>query len=86
MRSKIDIYVIDRVREMREAAGMSQEELSEKLGFRSNGFVGQVESAKYSKRYNIQHINKCAIIFNCSPKYFLPEDPFGHAPAEKSII
>ena len=44
MRSKIDIYGIDRVREMREAAEMSQEELSGKLDFRSNGFVGQIES------------------------------------------
>lgn len=76
MRSKIDIYVIDRVREMREAANMSQGELSEKLGFRSNGFVGQIESPAYNKRYNVQHINKCAAIFNCSPKDFLPEVAF----------
>jgi transcriptional regulator with XRE-family HTH domain len=76
MRSKIDIYVIDRVREMRVAHEMSQEELSIKAGFRSNGFVGQAESLKYNKRYNIQHINRFARIFGCSPKDFLPENPY----------
>lgn len=72
MRTAIDIYVIDKVREMREAANMTQEDLSEKAGFKSNGFVGQAESPKYSKRYNVQHINKFAQIFNCSPREFLP--------------
>lgn len=73
MKSAVDLYVIDRVREKRIAANLSQEELSIRAGFRSNGFVGQVESMNYSKRYNIQHLNKFAWIFNCSPKDFLPE-------------
>ncbi len=75
MNSKIDIYVIDKVRAIRIAHKMSQEELSIKAGFRSNGFVGQAESFKYNKRYNMQHINKFAQIFNCSPKDFLPDSP-----------
>ncbi|MBN9379931.1 MAG: helix-turn-helix transcriptional regulator [Chitinophagaceae bacterium] len=75
MKSKIDIYVIDKVREMRIAHNMSQEELSIKAGFRSNGFVGQAESFKYNKRYNIQHLNSFARIFNCSPKDLLPDTP-----------
>ena len=75
MRSKIDIHVIDRVREKRIALNMSHQELSIKAGFRSNGFVGQTESLKYNKRYNIQHLNKFAKIFNCSPKEFLPDLP-----------
>lgn len=73
MKSMIDIYVIDKVREIRVAHNMSQEELAIKAGFRSNGFVGQAESLKYNKRYNVQHINKFARIFNCSPKDFLPD-------------
>ena len=75
MKSKIDIYVIDKVREMRIAHNMSQEELSIKVGFRSNGFVGQAESFKYNKRYNVHHINRFAQIFNCSPRDFLPDLP-----------
>jgi transcriptional regulator with XRE-family HTH domain len=75
MRSAIDIYVIEKVNEKREAAEISQEELSLRAGFRSNGFVGQVESANYDKRYNLQHLNEFATILNCSPKDFLPEAP-----------
>lgn len=73
MKSKIDIYVIDKVRELRIAHNMSQEELSIAAGFHSNGFVGQAESFKYNKRYNVHHINRFAQIFNCSPREFLPE-------------
>lgn len=75
MRSAIDVYVIEKVKEKREAAELSQEELSIRAGFRSNGFVGQVESPNYNKRYNLQHLNKFAAILNCSPKDFLPEVP-----------
>ncbi|WP_207511063.1 helix-turn-helix domain-containing protein [Longitalea luteola] len=75
MRSAIDTYVIEKVKEKREAAELSQEELSIRAGFKSNGFVGQVESPNYSKRYNIQHLNKFAAVFNCSPRDFLPEKP-----------
>jgi transcriptional regulator with XRE-family HTH domain len=75
MRSAIDIYVIEKVKEIREAANVSQEELSIRAGFKSNGFVGQVESPNYGKRYNIQHLNKFAEILNCSPRDFLPEKP-----------
>jgi transcriptional regulator with XRE-family HTH domain len=75
MRSNIDTYVIEKVKEKREAAELSQEELSIRAGFKSSGFVGQVESPNYTKRYNIQHLNKFATVFNCSPKDFLPEKP-----------
>lgn len=75
MRSAIDKYVIDKVRDKRLENNLTQEELSIKAGFRSNGFVGQAESPNYSKRYNIQHINKFAEIFKCSPRDFLPEQP-----------
>lgn len=75
MRSMIDKYVIDRVREKREAHNMSQEQLAIEAGFKSNGFVGQAESPNYAKRYNVQHLNKFAVIFKCSPRDFLPEEP-----------
>lgn len=73
MNSKIDVYVIDRVRE--KERNIIQEELSISAGFRSNGFVAQAESLNYNKRYNGQHINKFAAIFNCSPRDLLPEKP-----------
>ena len=75
MRTPIDIYVIEKVKEMRTERNVSQEDLSIALGFKSNGFVGQIESPNYAKRYNLQHINKLAMIFNCSPRNFLPDSP-----------
>lgn len=75
MLSQIDKYVIDKVKTKRVAAKLSQEVLSEKAGFKSNGFIAQVESGKYFKRYNINHINIFASIFECSPKEFLPDLP-----------
>lgn len=78
----MDQHIINEIKKKREDAGLTQEALSERLGFNSNGFVGQVESARSEKKYNSNHINKAALIFGCSPKDFLPEVPF----AENKVI
>ena len=57
------------------AIKMSQEELSEKLGFKSNAFVGAAESPRSTKKYNPIHINKAAIIFKCRFWDLVPENP-----------
>jgi transcriptional regulator with XRE-family HTH domain len=75
MRTLFDQYVVNVIRDKRVAINMSQEDLSIKLGFKSNGFVGQIENPRSTKKYNVVHINKAALIFNCSPKDFLPQDP-----------
>ena len=73
-KSEIELFVISKVRSLREAANLSQSELAFRLGV-SNGFIGQVESSKSPSKYNLDHINQLAIIFDCSPKDFLPELP-----------
>jgi transcriptional regulator with XRE-family HTH domain len=75
MRTQIDQYIIDRIREKRVAWKLSQEALSIKLGFKSNSFVASAESPRSAKKYNPVHINKAAIIFNCSPWSFIPKKP-----------
>lgn len=77
MRSPIQKYVIDKVREKRQAIGMSQEKLSIALGFESQGYISKIESnsESYDDHYNIDHLNEMAKIFNCSSKDFFPEDP-----------
>lgn len=75
LKSDIESYVINKVREKRIAASLSQSELAGELGV-SNGFIGQVESPKHSAKYNLNHINKLASIFKCSPKEFLPDKTF----------
>jgi transcriptional regulator with XRE-family HTH domain len=70
--SKIDKYVISKVRELREEKGWSQKELSIRMDF-SEGFVGHVENPKRRDKYNLVHVNMLAKIFKCSPREFLPE-------------
>ncbi len=73
-KSEIELYVINQVRNMRASLGMSQSELAHKLDV-SSGFIGQAESPNYRAKYNLNHINKLAQIFNCSVKDFLPDKP-----------
>lgn len=73
--SKIELFVIERVKKMREEAGMTQAQLAFAIGL-SYGFVGQVESSNHRAKYNLNHINKLAKIFNCDFKDFFPERPF----------
>jgi len=74
-KSDIESFVINKVKEKRENAKYSQSELAVKLDV-SNGFIGQAESSKSPTKYNLNHLNKLAIIFKCSIKDFLPEEPF----------
>lgn len=71
--TEIELYVIRRVKELRLKANISQAELAFKLDL-SVGFLGHIESPKYPAKYNLNHINKLAKIFSCSPKEFLPQE------------
>lgn len=72
LKSDIEFFVIMKIKEKRELAKLSQSDLAAKLDV-SNGFIGQVESPKHPAKFNLNHINKLAEIFNCSPKEFLPD-------------
>jgi len=72
MKSKIDLYVINKVKEKRVEKDLSQADLANELGM-SVGFIGKVESSKYPSHYNIKHLNQLAKILECSPQDFLPK-------------
>lgn len=74
MKSKIDLYVINKVKEMRVANSLSQADLAFELAM-SVGFIGKVESNKYASHYNIKHLNDLAKVLKCSPQDFLPKKP-----------
>lgn len=74
MKSKIDQYVISRVKDKRVESNLSQADLAYELGM-SVGFIGKVESPKYSSHYNLKHLNDLAKILKCSPQDFLPKRP-----------
>lgn len=73
--SKIEQFVIDKVREIRMEAGVSQVKLSVDMELNAK-FVGNVESSKTPDKYNLNHLNKIAEILYCSIKDFVPEQPF----------
>jgi transcriptional regulator with XRE-family HTH domain len=75
MRSEIEQYIIDKVREIRIAKKISQATIAYGLGFESTSYVGEIESSKNDDAYNIDHLNTIAKILNCSPKDFWPESP-----------
>jgi transcriptional regulator with XRE-family HTH domain len=77
MRSPIEQYIIDRVKEIRIAKGKSQADIAYGIGFESTGYIGEIESPNLenSESYNIDHLNAIAKILNCSPKDFWPEQP-----------
>jgi len=72
--TKIERYIIEKVKEMRHANKISQVTLSQRIGM-SSSFVSHVESVKRRAKYNVNHLNEIAKIFNCSPKHFWPEKP-----------
>lgn len=64
--------IIQLVKEKRIEHEMTQLQLSLKLGF-SEGYVGKVESKNLPDHYNLDHLNKLAKIFKCSPQDFMPK-------------
>jgi transcriptional regulator with XRE-family HTH domain len=75
LKSRIDQYVINKVREKRLALGLSQLELGHAIGV-SPAFIGKVESQKNETHYNVNHLNRLAIVLGCSPQDFFPLRPF----------
>jgi transcriptional regulator with XRE-family HTH domain len=70
--TKLDVFIIGKVKAMREKHGFSQVDLSQAIGM-ADSFVSNVESVKRREKYNINHLNLFAKTFKCSPKEFLPE-------------
>ena len=72
--TEIEKYIIEKIKTMRKEHGFSQLELSQKLDM-NDSFISHVEATSKRAKYNINHLNEIAKIFNCSPKDFWPEKP-----------
>ena len=70
--TEIEIFIIEKVKKMRLDRDISQLALSQKIDM-NDSFVSHVESETKRAKYNVNHINKIAKVFKCSPKDFLPE-------------
>jgi transcriptional regulator with XRE-family HTH domain len=73
-KSKIDWYIVNKVREMRIENGITQEQIAGHLEL-SVGFIGHIESANFRAKYNTIHLNELAKLFDCPPRDFWPEKP-----------
>jgi transcriptional regulator with XRE-family HTH domain len=73
-KTKFEVAVIDKVKEIRISKGLSQYDISLILGT-SSSFIGQVEIQSHPSKYNLNHLNKLAFEFGCAPKDFLPVKP-----------
>ncbi|MCI7295213.1 MULTISPECIES: helix-turn-helix domain-containing protein [Butyricimonas] len=72
MKTSIDKYIIQKVKEIRDAKGIKQDEINNKLGFSTgSGYIGGVESTGKAK-YNLYHLNELAKILDCDIADFLP--------------
>ena len=72
MKPFIDKYIIQRVKEIRDAKGIKQDEINDKLGFATgSGYIGGVE-ANGKAKYNIYHLNELAKILDCDIADFFP--------------
>jgi transcriptional regulator with XRE-family HTH domain len=75
--SEIDFYIINRVRELREAEEISQVDLSIAMEL-TEGAIGKIENPKERAKYNIRHLNLLAKALNCSPRDLLPDKPLAN--------
>jgi transcriptional regulator with XRE-family HTH domain len=71
MKSAIDLYVINKIREKRKELNISQRGIADILGC-SAGFIGEVESEKFVTKYSIHQLYLIAKEFECSPAEFFP--------------
>lgn len=77
MKSKIDLFVITRIKERRMQKNISQRGLAAILDC-SPSFIGQVESEKFDVKYSVYQVFLVAQFFECSPAEFFPPIDFDY--------
>lgn len=77
MKSKIDLFVIIRIKERRMQKNISQRGLAAILNC-SPSFIGQVESEKFDVKYSVHQVFLIAQFFECSPAEFFPPIDFDY--------
>lgn len=75
MKSRIDLFVITRIKERRLQENISQRGLAAILDC-SPSFIGQVESEKFDVKYSVHQVFLIAQFFDCSPAEFFPPIDF----------
>ena len=71
MKSDIDLFVINRIKEKRKELNVSQRGMAAILDCTA-GFIGQVESENSDTKYSVHQLYLIAKDFECSPADFFP--------------
>ena len=71
MKSAIELYIVQKVKEQRKKRKMSQRYLADCLNV-SQSFIRNIENENDDTAYNIDHLNEIAKIFDCSIRDFFP--------------
>ena len=74
-KTSLELYAMRIVKDKREAAGISQRQLSMDMNL-DMGAVGKVEDENDPAKYNINHLNALARYFSCYLWDFFPDEPF----------
>jgi len=72
IKTDIEQYVIDKVKEIRTTKGISQAKLAHMIEL-SVGFVGNVENPSHVAKWNINHLNRISKELDVPFKDFFPE-------------
>nr|WP_322625889.1 helix-turn-helix transcriptional regulator [uncultured Flavobacterium sp.] len=71
---KIELYIIEKVKEIRKSKKISQQVLSLAIG-KGTSFISDIEAPSKTAKYNVLHLNLIAKALDCSPKDFWPDEP-----------
>ncbi|QCR22352.1 helix-turn-helix domain-containing protein [Pontibacter sp. SGAir0037] len=81
-----DLYIINRVRALRNEADISQKKLSKLISpSEDTSMIGKIESDTTSHKYTDHHLNIIANILNCSIHDFYPEHVLSDFPQKKIV-
>lgn len=72
LKTEIELFITNKVKELRKANNIGQKKLSLELRL-SISFVGRAENPYSKAKYNHNHLNEIARFFNVPFSYFFPE-------------
>ena len=77
MKSKIELYTIERVKALRIAKGLSVRYFADCLTV-SHSFIQKIEDPDSITAYNLDHLNEIAKILDCTLWDIIPQKPFAN--------
>ena len=76
----IDLTIADRVKELREKQGLSQETLAKKIGLKDKSSIAKIE--KSGNKITLKHVEKLASALNTTIPYLMGWDENSESTSE----